>query len=458
MPAHRHSGALLVGGLLASMLVLVPRLAFGSGGSSPILGNEAALTGGAVVAAGHGGSMAWYNPAGLATNRFGRVEASAQLFGLRARRISRGLVTDLPDGARSSPIRSRDLLVVPNSTVWIFRAGPRASVAISMFVPSFDELDIDTFAHRKDAVIEYAQQVKVLYQQRRYDIGPSFGIEITPRLRLGGGAFVVYDRVAQSSRAWAWGNDDSAQLERFVQTGLFESVRSWGAELVAGVQWQPTDSLHLGFVLRSPRLWIVQRSTRSTVASSGGHNPERGDYGEITFSPTVDTGLTRRNDPITATAGIAWSWKGGVVALEADASPARKGDLDDGQRATWAARLGVRGKVARRLALGAGVYTQRSPLVVADDFLDFDVDTYGFTMGAELRRPVRLGKRERARRIVFTSTIAVRYALSVGKAGRMQIDLTDLADDTGDVLVSSGAPVPLRVHDLALQLGTGLEF
>lgn len=453
MPARGWSVAVLAGAL-----ALVPRLAAGSGGSAPMLGNEAALTGGALVAAGRGGSMAWYNPAGLAVNRHGRVEATAQLFGLRARRISRGLVTELPDGPHSSAIRSRDLLVVPNSTVWIFRAGPRASVALSMFVPSFDELDIDTFSHRSNAAIEYAQQVKVLYQQRRYDIGPSFGIEITPRVRIGVGGFVVYDRVATSSRAWAWGNDAGAQLERFVQTGLFESVRSWGAELVAGVQWQPTDSLHLGLVMRSPRLWIVQRSTRSTVASAGGHNPERGDYGELSFSPTAATGLTRRNDPVTATAGLAWSWQGGVVALEADASPARKGDLDDGQRATWAVRAGVRGKVTRQLTLGAGAYVQRSPLVVADDFLDFDVDTYGFTFGGQLRRPVRLGKRERARRLVFTSTIGMRYALSVGKAGRMKIDLVDLGDDTGEVLISSGSPVPVRVHDLALQLGSGLEF
>jgi long-subunit fatty acid transport protein len=443
---------------LAFALALAPSSAFASGGSSVTLGNEAVLTGGALVAAGRGGSMAWYNPAGLGANRVGRVEASAQLFGLRMRRIRRGLVTELPDGSHSSPIRSRDLLVVPNSTVWVFRAGPRASIALSMFVPSFDELDIDTFASRRYTSIEYAQQVKVLYQQRRYDIGPSFGIEITPRVRVGAGAFVVYERTAQSSRAWAWGNDNAQNLERFVQTGLFESVRSWGTEFVAGVQWQPTDSLHLGLAIRSPRLWFVQRATRSTIAATGGYAPDGGGYGELTFEPTANTGLTRRNDPITATAGIAWEWDDGVVALEADASPARKGDLDDGQRATWAARLGVRGKVSRNLTLGAGTYTQRSPLVVADDFLDFDVDVYGFTFGGELRRPVRLGKRERARRIVFTSLVGVRYALSVGTAGRMQIDLGSLADDSAEVLVSSGAPVPVRVHDLALQLGTGLEF
>jgi hypothetical protein len=439
-------------------IALAPPLARAGGNNLPTLGNEAAISGGAVVAAGRGGSMAWYNPAGLGANRHGRIEASAQLFMVRLRRLDGGLVTDLPDGSHSASIKSRELLVLPSSTVWILRVAPRASLALSLFVPSFDEVDIDTFAQRRNAPIQYAQQIKVLYQQRRYDVGPSFGIELLPSLRIGFGAYVVYDKTVESSRAWAWGNAEAQKTERFLQTDLYESVRSWGAELVAGLQWQPTDYLHLGFAVRSPRLWFAQKSTRSTVAASGGRTPTEGEYSDLSFVPTLRSGLTRPNDPITATAGLAYQWRTGSVALEADVSPGRRGGDDDGARATWGARLGARGRVARNVSLGGGVYHQRSPLVVANDFLDFDVDTWGFTLGGELRRPVTLGKRERAHRLVFTTVVGVRYALQIGHAGRMRIDLHDLSDQHGDVLIPSGAPVPARLHDFALQLGSGLEF
>ena len=452
----RRAPSLAFVALLA--IALVPSSARAGGNNLPTLGNEAAIMGGAVVAAGRGGSMAWYNPAGLGANRHGRIEASAQLFMIRLRRLSGGLVTDLPDGSHSASIKSRELLVLPSSTVWILRVAPRASVALSLFVPNFDEIDIDTFAQRRNAPIQYAQQIKVLYQQRRYDVGPSFGFEPIPTLRIGVGAYVVYDKTVESSRAWAWGNDESQKTERFVQTDLYESVRSWGAEFVAGLQWQPTDYLHLGVTVRSPRLWFAQKSTRSAVAASGGHTPQGGEYSDLSFEPTLRSGLTRPNDPTTVTAGLAYQWRSGTVAFEADVSPGRRGGDDDGARATWGARLGARGKIARNLSLGGGVYHQRSALVVAKDFLDFDVDTWGFTLGGELRRPVTLGKHERAHRLVFTTVVGLRYALQVGRAGRMRIDLADLSDQHGEVLVTTGGPASARLHDLALQLGSGLEF
>ncbi|HWB77503.1 MAG TPA: hypothetical protein VG755_21200, partial [Nannocystaceae bacterium] len=76
----------------------------------------------------------------------------------------------------------------------------------------------------------------------------------------------------------------------------------------------------------------------------------------------------------------------------------------------------------------------------------------------ELRRPVTLGKHERAHRLVFTTVVGLRYALQVGHAGRMRIDLGDLSDQQSEVLITSGGPASARLHDLALQLGSGLEF
>ncbi len=428
-------------------------------GDTPPLGNDAALAGGAMVAAGRGGSMAWYNPAGLGANRRRRLEATAQLFTLRLRGVDDGLVTSLAAGSLRSPIRGRELQVVPNSTSFVLHVAPAVSVALALFVPDNDEINVDEFKEGRRGAIQYAQQVKVSFTRRRYDFGPSVGWEIAPEVRIGCGAYLVYEKVAYSSRVWALGHDQIRGHEKFVQNEASQDVRSWGGELVAGVQWQPTRYLHLGLAIRSPRFWFSRRSVRSSVEASGGRDPEAGSYGELTYVPRFATGLVRTNEPVRGTAGIAYEWPRGTLSVEADVSAARRRSTDaDELRAAWAMRAGVRARVTRQIWLGGGLFTARSALVSADEFLDFDLDSYGGSLSGALVRPVRLGRRERAHRIVFNTTVAVRYAFSVGRAGSLGIDLSQLANRELDVTVTSGLPVRARVHDLALHVGSGISF
>lgn len=429
-------------------------------GDVPVIGNEAAISGGAVVAAGRSAAMAWANPAGLGANDRARLEASGQVFAMRLRRIPGGLRTDLPDGSRSSAMNSVEFAVVPSASVLARRLGRYTSAALALFVPRFDELDFDVRDSGTTPRVRFGHQVKTVRHSRRYHVGPAFGWEILPELRIGLAGFVVYDKSVQSTNAWARAStlEIPAETQRYVQASLHESVRSWGAELVLGVQWQPTDYLHLGLVFRSPRAWFVQRIDRSAVTTMGGENPEDGGFAELEAVPELGTAAGRPNDPMQLVGGIAYAWSRGWVSLEGDLRPARKGDQNDGRRMVMNARVGVRARVGDRFVLGGGMYTDRSALVVADDFLDFDVDTYGATFGGEMRRPVRLSRREKARRLVFTTAVAVRYGLSVGRAGRLRIDLSDLREQQREVLVTTGDPVRVVVHDLALHLGTGLEF
>lgn len=448
-------------GLGAGVLVLAWAARVGAQDRDvPVLGGEAAISAGAVAASGRSAAMAWYNPAALGANQRTRLEASGQAFVVRLRRIPGGLTTQLPDASRSTAIRSRELMVVPSATVFARGITKSATGALALFVTSFDDLAIDVRSGGRTDASEYAQQIKVTQQRRRYNFGPSFGFAITSRLRLGLGGFVVYDRSVLSSRAWARANTlgDGPRSEQFIQADVQEAVRSWGAQFVIGVQWDPLDFLHLALVVRSPRVWFFQRTDRSAVSTIGGTNPQSGVFAQTRFLPELDTGVSRPNDPFQVTAAMAWSWGRSWVAIEGDLAPPRGGGNDEGRRMVLNARLGVRGRITRHVLLGGGVYTDRSPLVVADDFLDFDVDTYGVTFGGELRRPVRLGANERARRLVFRTAVALRYALSVGRAGRMQIDLSELGTLDREVLVTAGDPVAVTLHDLGLHIGSGLEF
>ncbi len=435
---------------------LAPTDAVAAGSDVPMLGNEAAISAGAVLAAGRGVGMAWYNPAALGANDRGRIETSSQAFVLRLHRVDQGAVTDLADGPITSDIRSRALVILPGASVWAFRIGDGVSAAVSLFVPTFDEIDMDARTSGSSAAASYSQQARIQHNHRRYEVGPSIGWEIIPEVRIGASAFVVYDRIARSSRMWARGLDNADRSERFVQTDVSESIRSWGTELVAGVQWTATPRLELGLAVRSGQLWVSQRSDRSGVVTDGGEGP-MGGHGDIGFV-ALGSGISRPRDPLQVDAGIAVRFDRGWVAVDAVAAPGRQGDDDDGRRARWALRAGTRIDVGRRLVLGGGVYLDRSTTVVADDFLDFDLDTYGVTFGGELRRPVRLGRRERSRTIVFTPAVAVRYALSLGSAGRLRVDLTDLDDQDGEVLLTAGAPTDARIHDLTLHIGGGVEF
>lgn len=447
-----------VAALVSSLLCM--RTARAGEGDLPMLGNEAAISGGAVVAAGRSAAMAWSNPAGLGANQHAHFEASGQLFMVRLRRIPAGLTTELPDATRSNTMNSRELFVVPSATVIARRLGRRTNAALALFVPSFDEIDLDVRSQGVTPMTRYAQQLKVVRHQRRYHVGPAFGWEVVPELRLGFGAFFIYDKNVQNVSTWARASTlpVPVETERFVQTDLHESVRSWGAELVVGLQWQPLEYLHLGLAFRSPRVWFGHDTDRSAVTTMGGKNPTQGAFADLRAVPELDTSAGRADDPMQITGAIAYAWKRGWVSFEGELRAPRGGNVDDGRKLVVNARLGVRARVGRRLVLGGGLYTDRSALVVADDFLDFDVDSYGATFGGELRRVVRLARTESARRIVFTTAVAVRYGLSIGRAGRMHIDLSDLSAFDREVLVTTGDPVGVRMHDLALHVGSGLQF
>jgi hypothetical protein len=460
MRSRGHVIGTVGGSALALAVNMSGTMARAGDGDVPVIGNEAAISGGAVVAAGRSAAMAWANPAGLGANDRARLEASGQVFALRLRRIPGGLRTDLPDGSRSSAMNSRELAVLPSASVLARRLGRHTSAAVALFVPRFDDLDFDVRGSGETASVRFGQQIKTVKHARRYHVGPAFGWQVTSELRLGIASFVVYDKSVQSTSAWARAStmEIPAQTQRFVQADLQESVRSWGAEVVLGLQWQPVEYLHLGLVFRSPRAWFLQRIDRSAVTTTGGQNPEQGGFAELRAVPELDTAAGRPDDPLQVVGGIAYEWSRGWVSLEGDIRPARKGNGDDGRRMVMNARVGVRAHVGERFVVGGGLYTDRSALVVADDFLDFDVDTYGATFGGEMRREVRLSRREKARRLVFTTAVAVRYGLSVGRAGRLRIDLSDLREQEREVLVTTGDPVRVLVHDLALHLGTGLEF
>lgn len=428
-----------------------------AGDEQPLLGNEAAISAGAVVAGGQGVGMAWYNPAGLASIRRARVEMSTEAFALRILTVDRGLSTTLRDRTAGNDIRSRELVVVPGASVWAFRVRPKTTAAISVFVPQFDAIDIAVFDRDRNRRIELAQQLGVQHAERRYQVGPSVGWELTPTLRFGVSAFVVYDRISRSTRLAAWAFESDFGTERFVTTEVSESIRSWGGELVAGVQWSPVRFASLGLAVRSGPLWLTQRRTTSGLASHGGSDGEGNSQGDLDFI-ALDAGVLRPRDPLQVDGGVAFRVSRATFEIDGVVGPPRAGDIDNARRAKLAVRAGSTVRIGPRLVLAGGVHASRSTTVVADDFLDFDANSWGIALGGQWRRAVHLGGGERAPTLVFTPTFALHYTQSRGVAGRLRVDLARVDQIDRDVEVIAGAPGAMRQHHLGLHVGSGLEF
>jgi hypothetical protein len=102
------------------------------------------------------------------------------------------------------------------------------------------------------------------------------------------------------------------------------------------------------------------------------------------------------------------------------------------------------------LAIGAGVFSDRSPDRATRNLLTGVGDFYGATLGLELSNIHRL-LGERSERLNFSSTFALRYAFSNGNLNGVLVDPGQI----GTLDVTSNQ---LLVHEFGLYVGSGLSF
>lgn len=428
-------------------IAAAPAIARAGNGDGILLGNQAAMTGGAVASVIGDGTAAWYNPAGLASMERDAVDVSGNAFQVRAAEEG-GLISSTT--GESNDGGYLELLSIPSASTIARRLEPGVVIAFGVFAPRFSQHTVRTGLDAGAADASARWTLSSTAFSATYHAGGAIGIRLEDDLRFGVSLFGVYrERSDTFQTAGAFERDGRTHL---VARGGITQFRSLGAELGLGVQWEPHRGVVISATFRSPGLEILTQLRSTTTAIDvvvDGMAPD-----SISFLPEDDEDLAPGLVVLTAgrfNLAIGHRFDRGWIAAELDVQPPLQLDGVLSRRFVWNARVGARYEVDHHVGLGAGFFTDHSEQAPIEDLGQTRVDFYGLSAGFEYRNAHRLGAGERADDLVFSTTFAVRYAFGIGEVGGLRFD--PLRGEERDT-VSIGT----TLHEIGLHIGSGLYF
>jgi hypothetical protein len=433
-----------------SILCLAPSLARAGNDDELFVGNQAAMVGGAVSATVTDSSSTWYNPAGLGKIDRDQVDVSATVYTLRLYSVPDFIETttgEADDGAVA------EFVVAPSQIAYVRRLERGLSLGLGYFVPRATNYVLrEAIEGGRTAERTHWQIAATVAEVQHYGAA-GLGYEVSPRVRIG--ASLIGGYVTSTQSIALFGSAMSArQPVAAASVNAIGTVNVLTMEIGLGLQLELTDAVALGISCRTPQLQlresidlIVNRVTVSIADPA---------------APVLETepqhqretrGLDLRQ---AGRAGIALSFRygDGWVSGEVDIQPPlSRPRIDVDRKALINARLGWYHALLPSLALGVGLFTDRSGEAKSWDFVSGEGDFYGASIGLELSNEHLLAPTERVKSLVFHSVFALRYAHSAGDFGRTVVRPEEIA--TGPFYLEKGE---LNVHELGLYVGSGLRF
>jgi hypothetical protein len=456
-------------GLAAAALALsLPTRASAQNTDSFFFSDEAAMTAGVVTAVTRDSGAIWYNPAGLGGVQRGQIDLSASAFGLRIRRVPKALAQVYPEGTQALDVSTTSFISAPVAVGLSRHLSDTVTVGLGIYATARDVVTTDSFWRGRqnvplggvDTPLDFHQRLEQDGDFSRYHVGPAVGWQATPRLRLGVSVLGTYGTLASFEQflieGQPTGDPPTYEPAYFLQSQVRAKLSYLGVQPQVGLQYQLTDRLHLGVLVRSPELLLTGTIRASTVTAvrlpdaAGQPGPLQTETGPIRESYQFEFVV-----PPRGVLALAWSAPGeGFFAVEGDVQTPLKNDKIALDRPTVLnARVGGLRHLSPRFSLGAGLFTERAVdrRLDRDTFLAERIDYYGAAFGVQLRTPLALVKNPQEDALVLSTTVALRYALGVGKVTGLRLDPIGGADNETPA-------IDVVYHEFIPYLGSSTNF
>jgi hypothetical protein len=425
-----------------------------------LVGNDAALSAGAVTATVSDGSALYYNPAGLAGVGQSSVDVTASAFAIRQYTLPRLLSTSTGERASGDFI---EVLSAPTALSYVRRLSPTVTAAAGLFVPrSVDLVLRSTLVLRVgDRPAEWLAALGV--SQSRYLAAFGLGFRVSRRLRVGVAVHGVYDAGLVSS-LFAGGflpaatpeagtGLDELESDGYFQQQVLSSQVNLGFEPAWGLQLELGDHVRCGFAMRGPGISIFSQQRTTSAMSQATRALDAfapGDVEESHFR--IERMLALRS-----VAALSYHFSGHWIALDVDYqsrvhSAAQEVELTP----VFNARVGARFQVTPGLAIGGGLFSDRSNEPDPDGYPETHIDFYGGTLGFELQHDYWLAPGQHSSLLSFASTVALRYARGSGQVGGVRVDLVNPA--AGEVADIETPASGIEVQELSVHVGSAVYF
>jgi hypothetical protein len=415
-----------------------------------LVGNRASMTGGAVSATVSDASSIWYNPAGLGGDPRDKIDVSATAYSLRVYTVP-GFLSSTAGGSEDGSVT--EFVSVPTQIAYVRRVAPGWSLGLGYFAPRISNYVLREGLNQNGDPLGSQWQVAATIADAQHIAAAALGGTIAPGIRLGMSLIGGYATITESVSLFA-ALKREGQTELLSSNALFATRMQLSLEAGLGLQIEVARNLTWGLNFRTPRLQLY-RDTDISINQSmaiGGDTTDIAANAQRLHDAGFELEFLRAGK---AGFALAYQFGGGWIAGEFDVQPAlHRPDVDVDRRAIVNARVGVYQPVSPSIALGAGLFTDRSSDAVRWSLLSGGGDFYGGSVGIEIGNEHHLAATEPVTSLLFSTFFALRYAFSDGYFGSV-VGRSD--PQPGDDPFQTTRNT-LRVHEIAFYVGSALHF